>query len=82
MKHNIQFDRILFELNRGHHIILCDSENRFNILFSATEAINENTLNFHKNFSKSFPNILLSPERCKTLNIKTNHCCSLSLNSE
>ena len=82
MKHNLQFERILFELNRGYHIILSDSENRCNILFSATEAINENTLNFHKKFSKSFPSILLSAERCKTLNIKTDYCCSISINFE
>ena len=82
MKHNLQIERILFELIRGHHIILSDNENRFNILFSATEAINEGALNFHKNFSGSFPNILLSPERCKTLNIKTDHCCSISINFE
>ncbi len=79
MKHNLQFERILFELNRGHHIILLDDENRSNILFSAAEAINENTLDFHRKFSKSFPSILLSPERCKTLNIKTDYCCSLSI---
>ena len=82
MKHNLQFERILFELNRGYHIILSDNDNRCNILFSATEAINENTLNFHKNFSKSFPSILLSAERCKILNIKTNCCCSISINTE
>ena len=80
MKHNLQFERILFELNKGYHIILSDNENRCNILFSATEAINENTLNFHKKFSKSFPNILLTAERCNSLNIKTDHCCSLSIN--
>ena len=82
MKHNLQFERILFELNRGYHIILSDYENKCNILFSATECINENTLNFHKKFSKSFPNILLSAERCKTLNIKTDYCCSVSINFE
>ena len=82
MKHNLQFERILFELNRGHHIILSDHENRCNILFSATETINENTLNFHKKFSKSFPSILLSAERCKKLNIKTDYCCSFSINLE
>ena len=43
MKHNLQFERIIFELNRGYHIILSDNENRCNILFSATEAINQNT---------------------------------------
>ena len=80
MKHNLQFERILFELNRGHYIILSDYENRCNILFSATEAINENTLLFHKKFSKSFPSILLSSERCKKLNIKTDYCCSFSIN--
>ncbi len=80
MKHNLQFERILFELNRGHYIILSDYENRCNILFSATEAINENTLLFHKKFSKSFPSILLSTERCKKLNIKTDYCCSFSIN--
>ena len=82
MKHNLQFERILFELNRGYHIILSDSENRCNILFTATETINENALNFHKKFSKSFPSILLSAERCEKLNIKTNNCCSISINSE
>ena len=82
MKHNLQFERILFELNRGYHIILSDNENKCNILFSATEVINENTLNFHKKFSKSFPSILLSAERCKTLKIKTEYCCSLSINLE
>ena len=82
MKHNLQFERILFELNRGYHIILSDNENKCNILFSATEVINENTLNFHKKFSKSYPSILLSAERCKTLNIKTDYCCSLSINLE
>ena len=82
MKHNLQFERILFELNKGYHIILSDNENRCNILFSATEAINEHTLNFHKKFSKSFPSILLSAERCKTLNIKTDYCCSISINFE
>lgn len=82
MKHNLQFERILFELNRGYHIILSDNESRCNILFSATEFINENTLNFHKKFSKSFPSILLSAERCKTLNIKTDYCCSISINLE
>jgi GTP cyclohydrolase II len=80
MKHNLQFERILFELNRGYHIILSDNENRCSILFSATEAINENTLNFHKKFSKSFPSILLSAERCRKLNIKTDCCCSISIN--
>ena len=80
MKHNLQLDRILFELNRGNSIILSDNENRSNILFSATEKINESALNFHKKFSNSFPNILLSPERCKTLNIKTDYCCSLTIN--
>ena len=80
MKHNLQFERILFELNRGYHIILSDNENRCNILFSATEAINKNTLNFHKKFSKSFPSILLSAERCRKLNIKTDYCCSISIN--
>ena len=80
MKHNLQFERILFELNKGYHIILSDNENKCNILFSATEAINENTLNFHKKFSKSSPNILLTAERCNSLNIKTDHCCSLSIN--
>ena len=80
MKHNLQFERILFELNRGYHIILSDYENRHNILFSATEAINENTLNFHKKFSNSFPSILLSAERCKMLNINTDRCCSLLIN--
>ena len=81
MKYNLQFERILFELNKGNHVIFSDDENRCDILFSATEAINENTLNFHKDFSKSFPNILLSPERCKTLNIKTDYCCSITINS-
>ena len=80
MKHNLQFERILFELNRGYHIILSDNENRCNILFSATEAINEDTLNFHKNFSKSSPSILLSAERCRTLKIKTDYSCSISIN--
>ena len=80
MKHNLQFERILFELNKGNNIILSDNENRYNVLFTATEAINENTINFHKNFSKSFPNLLLSPERCKTLNIKTDHSCSITIN--
>ncbi len=79
MKHNLQFERILFELNRGYHVILSDDENRCNILFSATEAINDDTLNFHKTFSKSFPSILLSPERCRSLNIETDYCCSLSI---
>merc|ERR1711991_1029258 len=73
------FDRILFELNKGNPLILSDNENKFNILFTATETINESTLNFHKKFSNSFPNILLSPERCKTLNIKTDSCCSLTI---
>ena len=82
MKHNLQFERILIELNRGYHIILSDNENRCNILFSATEAMSENTLNFHKKFSKSFPSILLSAERCKTLNIKTDYCCSISIDFE
>ena len=82
MKHNLQFEKLLFELNRGHQIILSDSENRSNILFSCTENMNKNTLNFHRKFSNSFPNILLSPERCKTLNIKTEYCCSLNLNLE
>ena len=82
MKHYLQFERILSELNRGHHIVLSDNENRCSILFSATEAINENTLYFHKMFSKSFPSILLSAERCNSLNIKTDHCCSLSINLE
>ena len=63
MKHNLQFERILFELNKGNHIILSDNENKYNILFSATETIDENTINFHMKFSNSFPNILLSPER-------------------
>ena len=80
MTHNLQLERILFELNRGHQVILSDSENRSNILFSSTETINENTLNFHRKFSNSFPSILLSPERCKTLNINTDYCCSLTLN--
>ena len=79
MKHNLQFERILFELNKGDHIILSDNENKCNILFSATEAINENTLDFHESFSKSSPNILLTAERCKSLNIKSDHCCSLSI---
>ena len=82
MKHNLQFERILFELNRGHHIILSDNENKCNILFSATEAINEKTLNFHKKFSKSSPNILLTVERCNSLNIQTDYCCSLSIDSK
>ena len=82
MTHNLQLERILFELNRGHQVILSDSENRSNILFSSTETINENTLNFHRKFSNSFPSILLSPERCKKLNIKTDYCCSLTLNLE
>ena len=80
MKHNLQSEIILTELNRGNHIILSDNENKCNILFTATEAINENTLNFHKQFSKSFPSILLSAERCKTLNIETDYCCSLLIN--
>ena len=53
MKHNLQSEIILSELNRGNHIILSDNENKCNILFTATEAINENTLNFHKNFQKA-----------------------------
>ena len=80
MKQNLQLEKILFELNRGNQIIISDNENRSNILFSSTETINENTLNFHRKFSNSFPSILLSPERCKTLNIKTDYCCSLTLN--
>ena len=79
MKHNQHFDRILFELNKGNPLILSDNENKLNILFTATETINESTLNFHKKFSNSFPSILLSPERCKTLNIKTDNCCSLTI---
>jgi len=82
MKHNLQLERILFDLNRGNQIILSDNENISNILFSSTETINENTLNFHRKFSNSFPSILLSPERCKTLNINTDYCCSLTLNLE
>ena len=82
MKHNLQFERILFELNKGNHIILSDNENKYNILFSATETIDENTLNFHMKFSNSFPNILLSPERCQSLNINTNYCCSLTISTE
>ena len=54
MKHNQQFDRILFELNKGNPLILSDNENKFNILFTATETINESTLNFHKNFLTVF----------------------------
>ena len=82
MKHNLQLERILFELNRGYHIVLSDDENRCNILFSATEAMNENALNFHKNFSKSFPSVLLSAERCRILDIKTDYSCSVSINME
>ncbi len=82
MEHNLKFERILFELNRGHYIVFSDNENRYNILFSATEAINNKTLDFHKKFSNSFPSLLLSAERCKTLNINTNHCCSLTIDLE
>ena len=69
MKHNLQFERILFELNRGHHIILSDDENRYNILFSATEAINKTTLATHfdtttNSDTQAFTNRFMSETAC------------------
>ena len=81
MKLSQQLERVIFELKRGQQVILSDENNISHILLSSTETIDKKTLSFHRNLSNSYPNILLSPERCKKLNIKSKYCCSLTLDT-
>ena len=85
MKLSQQLERVIFELKRGQQVILSDENNISHILLSSTETIDKKTLSFHRNLSNSYPNIILSPERCKKLNIKSNDfrfCVELPLKME
>lgn len=80
MNKNLQIDRIIFELKRGEAIIICDNIKRSHLLLTATETFNEKTFSKHLQLSKSCPNLILSSERSKSLNIISNNPCSLPVN--
>ena len=80
MNKNLQLERIIFELKRGECVIIYDNIKRSYILLSSTENFSETTFSKHLNFSKSYPNLILSSERSRSLNIITDNPCSLPIN--
>ena len=82
MNKNLQLERIIFELKRGEAVILSDNIKRSNLLLSSSENFSETTFSRHLNFSKSYPNLILSSERSRALNIITSNPCSLPINKK
>ncbi len=75
----MQFERIISDLKRGKKIVIFDTISQTSILFSSAELIKTNTLLNHKQICSSYPSVLLSANRCKSLGIKTNENCSCTI---
>ena len=76
MKIDLQIERIISEIKRGQKVVVYDSISQISVLLSAAELVHNTTLNEHISMGLSFPNIILSSQRCNSLGIKTNKNCS------
>ena len=76
MKIDLQIERIISEIKRGQKVVVYDSISQISVLLSAAELVHNTTLNEHISMGLSFPNIILSSQRCNALGIKTNKNCS------
>ena len=72
MKIDLQIERVISELKRGEKVVILDSLSQRGVLLSSAEMVQDLTLDDHLNTSGSYPNIILSYQRCNALGIKTN----------
>ena len=78
---SVKIERAISELRRGGNVVITDNVNNLSVLLTPAELINGNTVERFSNLAKSRPNIILSANRCKALNIKTNNNpCSILIN--
>lgn len=81
MNSSIKIDRAISELRRGGKVVISDNNTGLSVLLTPSELIQSNTVNTLTRITHSRPNIILSPNRCKALGIKTeNKPCSILIN--
>ena len=78
---SIKIERAISELRRGGKVVISDNNNGLSVLITPSELIQGDTVENLSNLAKSRPNVILSPNRCKALGIKTeNKPCSILIN--
>ena len=81
MNSSIKIDRAISELRRGGKVVISDNNSGLSVLLTPSELILSDTVNTLTRITHSRPNIILSPNRCKALGIKTeNKPCSILIN--
>ncbi|MDA9914963.1 GTP cyclohydrolase II, partial [Alphaproteobacteria bacterium] len=69
------------ELRRGGKVVISDNNHGLSVLITPSELIQDDTVETLSNLAQSRPNVILSPNRCKALGIKTaNKPCSILIN--
>lgn len=77
----LKIERAISELRRGGKVVISDNNKGLSILLTACELIQSDTIDILSQLTLSRPNIILSPNRCKALDIKTdNKPCSVLIN--
>jgi GTP cyclohydrolase II len=78
---SIKIQRAISELRRGGKIVITDNYNGLSVLVMPCELIQRDSVDSLSNITQSRPNVILSPNRCKALGIKTdNKPCSILIN--
>ena len=78
---SLKIERAISELRRGGKIVITDNITGLSVLLTPAELIVSDTIKTMLDLTRSRPNIILSPNRCKALGIKTNNePCSILIN--
>jgi GTP cyclohydrolase II len=78
---SIKIERAISELRRGGKVVITDNNNGLSVLLMPCELIQRDSVDNLSKIAQSRPNIILSPNRCKALGIKTgNKPCSILIN--
>jgi GTP cyclohydrolase II len=78
----VKIERAISELRRGGKIVISDNNSGTSVLLVASELINTNTVDTLSKLTLSRPNIILSPNRCKAIGIKSDKKpCSILINN-
>jgi len=78
---SIKIERAISELRRGGKVAITDDVSGLSVLLTPAELVQGDTIKTMLDLTQSRPNIILSPNRCKALGIKTNNKpCSILIN--
>jgi len=77
----VKIQRAISELRRGGIVVISNNISGISVLLISSELIQSDTVKTLTNLTRSRPNIILSPNRCKAVGINSNKkSCSILIN--